>query len=219
MRRVVIEDSQFRGMMVDKSDHMNYTNYQSAIIEDLEIRGTGGNGAADQNWAEAALEINASGAWIENALIEDNIAPGIRLFFADSTTTINNASIKNCGNPVKGAHAAGIYNTAAFFAPIMNNLSIENSAGPGIWAEGGGAIQGNDWMLTNNSAQGMYVDGSAMVVDGMEIHHNNLSGIKVNDGRKVELSNVSSSGNGHQSTGTEDGAGTVSYTHLRAHET
>ena len=209
MRRVVIEDSQFRGMMVDKNDHMNYTNYQSAIIEDLEIRGTGGSGAADQNWAEAALEINASGAWIENALIEDNIAPGIRLFFADSTTTINNVSIKNCGNPVKGAHAAGIYNTAAFFAPIMNNLSIENSAGPGIWAEGGGAIQGNDWMLTNNSAQGMYVDGSAMVVDGMEIHHNNLSGIKVNDGRKVELSNVSSSGNGHQSTGPEDGAGMV----------
>ncbi|MDP7203834.1 MAG: hypothetical protein QGF72_06870, partial [Candidatus Poseidoniaceae archaeon] len=42
MRRVVIEDSQFRGLMVDKSDHLNYTNYQTAIIEDLEIRGTGG---------------------------------------------------------------------------------------------------------------------------------------------------------------------------------
>ncbi|MED5307770.1 MAG: hypothetical protein VYA95_00335, partial [Candidatus Thermoplasmatota archaeon] len=147
MRRIVIEDSQFRGMMIDKSDHMNYTNYQSAVIEDLEIRGTGGIGAAAQNWAEAALEINASGAWIENALIEDNIAPGIRLFFADSATTLNNVSIQNSGNANKGPHAAGIYNTAAFFAPTMNNLSIEGSAGPGIWAEAGGAIQGSNWML------------------------------------------------------------------------
>lgn len=209
MRRVVIEDSQFRGMMIDKSDHMNYTNYQSAVIEDLEIRGTGGIGAAAQNWAEAALEINASGAWIENALIEDNIAPGIRLFFADSATTLNNVSIQNSGNANKGPHAAGIYNTAAFFAPTMNNLSIEGSAGPGIWAEAGGAIQGSNWMLANNSAQGMWIDGSAIVVDGMHIHDNNLSGLRVNDGRKVELSNVSSSGNGHQGTGPENGAGMV----------
>jgi len=209
MRRVVIEDSQFRGLMIDKSDHMNYTNYQAAIIEDIVIRGTGGLGAADQNWAEAALEINASGAWIENALIEDNFAPGIRLYFTDSTTTMKNVSVLDSGNANKGPHAAGIYNRAAFFAPEFINLNVSGSAGPGVWIEAGGAIQGQNWTLFNNSAQGLRVDGSALVVDGMEIHDNNLSAVRVYDGRKVEFSNVSTSGNGHQATGPEDGAGMV----------
>jgi len=209
MRRVVIEDSQFRGLMVDKSDHLNYTNYQTAIIEDLEIRGTGGPDAADQDWAEAALEINASGAWIEGAVIEDNIAPGIRLYFTDSSTTMKNVSVSDSGNPNKGTHAAGIYNRAAFFAPEFINLSVTGSAGPGVLIEAGGAIQGKNWTLFNNSAQGLKVDGSAMVVDGMEIHDNNLSAVRVYDGRKVELSNVSTSGNGHQATGPEDGAAMV----------
>ncbi len=209
MRRVVIEDSQFRGLMVDKSDHLNYTNYQAAIIEDLEIRGTGGPDAADQGWAEAALEINASGAWIEGAVIEDNIAPGIRLYFTDSSTTMKDVSVSDSGNPNKGTHAAGIYNRAAFFAPEFINLSVTGSAGPGVWIESGGAIQGQNWTLFNNSAQGLRVDGSALVVDGMDIHDNNLSAVRVFDGRKVELSNVSTTGNGHQATGPEDGAAMV----------
>ena len=49
MRRVVIEDSQFRGLLIDKENHQNYTNYQAAVIEGLEVRGTGGSGASQHS--------------------------------------------------------------------------------------------------------------------------------------------------------------------------
>ncbi|MGY8702118.1 MAG: right-handed parallel beta-helix repeat-containing protein [Candidatus Poseidoniales archaeon] len=209
MRRVVIEDSQFRGLLVDKENHQNYTNYQAAIIEGLEVRGTGGSGAAAQGWAEAAVEINASGAWIEDALIEDNVAPGIRLYFTDSFTTFKDTTVLNSGNPNKGAHKAGIHNRASFFAPEFHNLTVKDSPGPGIWSEEGGAMIGSNWTLENNTEQGLWVDSSSLVVDGLNLNSNGLSGARVFDSRKVEFTNLTTDGNGHASSGPSDGAGLV----------
>ena len=36
----------------------------------------------------AAIEINATGAWLENVLVEEASSVGVRLFFVDSTTTV-----------------------------------------------------------------------------------------------------------------------------------
>ena len=42
MRDLEIHNSMYKGLVLDKEDKTNYTNYQSAIIEGLEISGTGG---------------------------------------------------------------------------------------------------------------------------------------------------------------------------------
>ena len=55
----------------------------------------------------------------------------------------------------------------------------------------------------------MWIDGSSLVVDGLNISDNNLSGVRVYDSRRVELSNLTSSGNGAGGSGPSDGAGMV----------
>ena len=91
---------------MDKEDKTNYTNYQSAIIEGLEISGTGGSDAKTPGLATVTLEINATGAWIEDAHLEDNDAVGVQLYFVDSSTVFSNLSINNTGGTGDGANGA-----------------------------------------------------------------------------------------------------------------
>jgi len=209
MRRVTIEDSMYRGLKIDKYDGTNYTNYPAAVITDLTIRGTGGPGAKTQGLGQAALEVNASGMWLEGASITDNEAPGIRLYFVDWNTEAYNVTIERSGKGGANAHAAGLTVRSSYFAPKFNDLSINDSAGAGIWSWGGGALQGSGWNLFNNTDEGLYIDAATVAADSLELHGNGRSAVRVEQGRNVELSNVNSSNNGDSATGPDGGAGFV----------
>ena len=111
-----IEDSQYRGSLIERYDHTNFSNLQTnAIFSDLEIRGTGGPNAKTPGLAiGAALDINTSGARIENALIEDNAIVGVRAYTTDSSTSLTNVTIRNNGpeSPSKPHEGAGLLFTS-----------------------------------------------------------------------------------------------------------
>ena len=195
IRDVSISNSMYKGLYIDKTDHTNYTNYQAAIIEGLTVTGTGGAGAKTAGLATAAIEVNASGAWIEDAILEDNDAVGIKLYFVDSTSTFTNVSINSSGGLGSGANGAGVSIFASYFAASFDGLEISNSTGPGVHASSGGAIQGSDWNLHDNGAQGFWLDSAATIVDGLVLTENGDDGVHINDARYVYLSNLSSSGN------------------------
>ena len=46
--RLEIKNSMYKAIILDMEDRTNYTNYQSAIIEGLQISGPGGPGAKPQ---------------------------------------------------------------------------------------------------------------------------------------------------------------------------
>ena len=196
MRDLEIKNSMFKAMILDKEDHTNYTNYQSAIIEGLQISGTGGPDAKTPGIATATIEINATGAWIEDAHLEDNDAVGVQLYFVDSSTVFTNLSINNTGGSGTGAKGAGISVRSSYFAAKFDGLEVSNSTGPGVFAINGGAIQGNDWNLHDNGQEGFYLESAATIVDGLTLQNNGDSGVHIDDARYVYLSNLSSSGNG-----------------------
>tara|TARA_B100000700_G_C15060858_1_gene865724 strand:+ start:2497 stop:7056 length:4560 start_codon:yes stop_codon:yes gene_type:complete len=196
MRDLEIKNSMFKAMILDKEDHTNYTNYQSAIIEGLQISGTGGPDAKTPGIATATIEINATGAWIEDAHLEDNDAVGVQLYFVDSSTVFTNLSINNTGGIGTGAKGAGISVRSSYFAVKFDGLEVSNSTGPGVFAINGGAIQGNDWNLHDNGQEGFYLESAATIVDGLTLHNNADSGVHIDDARYVFLSNLSSSNNG-----------------------
>ena len=119
MRNLEIHNSMYKGLVLDKEDKTNYTNYQSAVIEGLEISGTGGPDAKTPGLATVTLEINATGAWIEEAHLEDNDAVGVQLYFADSTTVFTNLSINNTGGSGTIAGGAG-----SLFAPHTSHPNL-----------------------------------------------------------------------------------------------
>ncbi|HIF45654.1 MAG TPA: right-handed parallel beta-helix repeat-containing protein [Candidatus Poseidoniales archaeon] len=196
MRDVVIKNSMYKALVVDKEDHLNYTNYQSAIIEGLEISGTGGPDSKTPGLATATIEINATGAWIEEANLEDNDAVGVQLYFVDSSTTFTNLTIDNSSGSGSGAGGAGISIRSSYFAAEFNGLEISNSIGPGVFAISGGAIQGQDWNLHNNGAEGFKLESAATIVNGLQLTDNGDSGVHIDDARYVFLTNLTSSGNG-----------------------
>ena len=196
MRDLEIKNSMYKAIILDKEDRTNYTNYQSAIIEGLQISGTGGPGAKTAGLATSTIEINATGAWIEDAHLEDNDAVGVQLYFVDSSTVFTNLSINNTGGAGTGANAAGISVRSSYFAAKFNGLEVSNSTGPGVFAKSGGAIQGSDWHLHHNGQEGFYLESAATIVDGLDLHNNADSGVHIDDARYVFLSNLTSSLNG-----------------------
>ena len=196
MRDLEIHNSMYKGIVLDKEDKTNYTNYQSAIIEGLEISGTGGLDAKTPGLATATIEINATGAWIEEAHLEDNEAVGVQLYFVDSSTVFTNLSINNTGGSGTGANGAGISVRSSYFAPKFDGLSVANSTSAGVFAISGGAIQGNDWHLHHNGQEGFYLESAATIVDGLNLEGNTDSGVHIDDARYVFLSNLVSKENG-----------------------
>ena len=76
---IVVENSQYRGIMVERYNHSQYSNLlTNAIFENLELRGTGGPNAKTSGLGYAAFDINTSGVHIDGAIIEDNIAVGLK---------------------------------------------------------------------------------------------------------------------------------------------
>jgi hypothetical protein len=215
IRDLTITNSMYKALVIDKEDHTNYTNYQSAVIEGLEISGTGGPNAKTAGLATATIDINATGAWIEDAVLEDNDAVGVRLYFVDSTTVFTNTSINNTGGVGSGANGAGISVRSSYFAAEFNGLEVSNATGPGVFALNGGAIQGNDWNLHHNGQEGFYLESAATIVDGLQLSNNGDSGVHIDDARFVFLSNLSSSNNGdaglefNRANDIESGSGDV----------
>ena len=195
MRDVSISNSMYKAILLDKDDRTNYTNYQSAIIEGLSITGTGGPDAKTPGLATTAIEINATGAWIEDAVLDDNDAVGIQLYFVDSSTNFQNLSINNTGGSGTGANAAGISVTSSYFAANFDGLEVANSTGPGVFTISGGAIQGQNWYLHDNGQEGFKLERAATIVDGLILEDNGDSGVHIDDARYVYLSNLTSSGN------------------------
>ena len=91
---MAISNSMYRGAYVDKLNHTNYTNYESADFTNLTVTGTGLSGAKTPGIAYAAIEVN-HGVWFENTLVDGADAAGVRLYFVDSTTNFRNITIKD----------------------------------------------------------------------------------------------------------------------------
>ena len=206
-RDVEISNSMYRGVYLDKNNHTNYTNYETADFTNLTVRGTGSSGATSPGIAFAAIEINATGAWMEDVLVDDASSVGVRLFFVDSTTTLRNMTIRDAGEAGQGAHSAGLSVQTSFFAAHLENIEISGSPGPGIHSSSGGSLQGTDWNLHNNSEQGLYIDSATVVVDGLTSSDNGFSAAHVFDARYVTFSNVTSTNDGSLGSNAMDQAG------------
>lgn len=193
-----VSNSMYRGVLVDKENRTNITNYESVDITGLTVTGTGGPGAKTPGIAEAAVEINTTGAWMEDVLIDGCSTVGLRMYFTDAATTVRNVTVRDAGDSSAGAgaHASGVATRSAYFAPTFDGLSVSGSPGSGVHASGGGSMQGHDWNLSDNGEYGLRVDTSEVIVDGLMLDGNGFAGVFVEDGRSVELSNLTSSNNG-----------------------
>ena len=206
-RDVVISNSMYRGVYLDKNNHTNYTNYETADFTNLSVLGTGSSGATTPGIAFAAIEINATGAWLENVLVDDSSSVGVRLFFVDSSTTLRNMTIRDAGEAGQGPHSAGLSIQTSYFAAHLEDIEISGSPGPGIHSSSGGSLQGFDWNLHNNSEQGLFIDSATVVVDGITTSNNGFSGVHTFDARYIHLSNLSSVGDGALGGNDMDQAG------------
>ncbi|MEJ6665299.1 MAG: right-handed parallel beta-helix repeat-containing protein, partial [Euryarchaeota archaeon] len=196
IKDATVSNSMYRGVYVDKFNHTNYTNYETADFTNLTVRGTGGPGAKTANIGFAAIDVNATGAWFENTLVEDSTTVGVRLYFVDSSTTFRNLTVLDSGDPGQGPHEAGVAVRSSFFAPHFDGLTVSGSAGPGVSSTSGGAMQGSDWSLHNNSKDGLFIDKATVIVDGLQLADNAESGAHVYDARYVTLENLTALNNG-----------------------
>ena len=204
VRHAHISDSMYRGVYVDKNNHTNYTNYETADFTNLTISGTGGPDSKTPNIGYAALEVNATGAWFDDTLIEDSTTVGVRLYFVDSTTTFRNLTVRDSGDPGQGQHEAGVSIRSSFFAPNFEGLEVSGSVGPGVHSTSGGAMQGSDWFLHNNTKQGIIVDRATVAIEGMHLSDNGYSGAHVLDARRIDFWNLTAENNGASTTASAE---------------
>ena len=196
VRNALISNSMYRGVYVDKNNHTNYTNYETADFTNLTVLGTGGPDAKTANIGFAAIEVNATGAWFEDTLVEDSTTVGVRLYFVDSSTTFRNLTVRDSGDPGQGPHEAGLAVRSSFFAPRFEGLEVSGSVGPGVYSSSGGAMQGFDWNLHNNTDHGLYVNRATLHVNGLSLDDNGQSGAQVWDARNVVFENLTARNNG-----------------------
>ena len=196
IRNALITNSMYRGVYVDKNNHTNYTNYETADFTNLTVLGTGGPGAKTANIGYAAIEVNATGAWFDDTLVENSTTVGVRLYFVDSTTTFRNLTIRDSGDPGQGPHEAGLAVRSSFFAPRFEGLEISGSVGPGVSSTSGGAMQGSDWRLHNNTKHGLLIDRASVEINGLVLDDNGQSGAQVWDARYILLENLTARNNG-----------------------
>ena len=204
-----IEDSQYRGVLVERYDHTNYSNLQTnAVFEGLEVRGTGGPGAKTPGLGiGAAFDVNTSGVKVTDALIEDNAIVGFRAYTTDSSTSLANVTIRNNGpespaNPHEGAGLLFRSTSWTSKGPAeISNLVVENSTGSGVVMAKGGAI-GSNWTIRDNGANGATFTEFHPRVEHLVSERNEGHGVSVIDSSNVELSFVHTSGNGIGSPGS-----------------
>ena len=207
---VVVEDSMYRGVMVEQYNHSQYSNLPlNAIFNDITVRGTGGPGAKTQGLSVAAFDINTSGVHIDLGLIEDNEAVGLRGYMIDSSTIINRLDMIRNGNPSLASpynDRAGMFLRSANWAPTVNDLVVRNSTGPGVLLWKGG-VQGSYWDISNNGATGLDIREFHPDLFLVTSHNNSGNGVSVIDSSNVELEQVHTSNNGLGSISASLGSG------------
>ena len=208
--RVVIENSMYRGVMVEQYNHSMFSNIPAnAVFEDLTVRGTGGPDAKTSGLGFAAFELNTSGVIIENALIENNPVVGFKAYLIGSSTIINDLNLNDNGNPSQSsssANRAGFYMRSVNWAPTVNNLVVTNSSGPGVMMSKGGAI-GHNWHIADNAGNGVELLEFHPSINNLTSFNNLKNGVSIRDSSNVELANITTSGNGIGATTAESGAG------------
>jgi len=65
VRDCLVTNSMYRGIYVDKANHTNFTNYETADFTNTVVRGTGGPNAKTAGIGFAAIDVNATGVWFE----------------------------------------------------------------------------------------------------------------------------------------------------------
>ena len=195
-RDCTVSNSMYRGVYVDKENHSNYTNYETADFTNLTVTGTGGVGAKTANIAYAAIDVNSTGAWFENTLIENSTSTGVRLYYADSSTTFRNLTIRDSGDPGQGPHKAGLAITWIFTsAPVFDGLEISGSVGPGIHSYKA-EWEASGLYLHNNSEDGLYLDYSSVSIHDSTMENNGHSGVHLLDNIDTDLQNLTVTNNG-----------------------
>ena len=197
-----VEDCQYRGILVERLDHTNYSNLQTnAVFSGLEIRGTGGPDAKTPGLGiGASFDVNTSGVRVTDALIEDNKIVGFRAYTTDSSTSLTNVTIRNNGpdsplNPHEGAGISFRSSSWTTKGPAeVSELVVENSTGSGVVMAKGGAI-GSNWTIRGNAANGVSFVEFHPRVENLASEDNAGNGVSVIDSSNVELSNVHTSGN------------------------
>ena len=206
-RDCTVSNSMYRGVYVDKENHSNYTNYETADFTNLTVTGTGSIGAKTANIAYAAIDVNSTGAWFENTVIENSTSTGVRLYYADASTTFRNLTIRDSGDPGEGPHKAGLAITWIFTsAPVFDGLEISGSVGPGIHSYKA-EWEANDVYLHNNSEDGMYLDYSSVRMTNSTFENNSHSGIHLLDNIDTYLQNITVQYNGFSGNSDEEKAG------------
>ncbi len=207
---VTVEDSMYRGVMVEQYNHSQYANLPlNAIFNDITVRGTGGPGAKTQGLSVAAFDINTSGVHIDSGLIENNEAVGLRGYMIDSSTIINRLDLLGNGKSSSLApynDRAGMFFRSANWAPTVNDLVVRNSTGPGVLLWKGG-IQGSYWDLSDNGATGLDIREFHPDLFLVLSRNNTGHGISVIDSSNVELEQVHTSTNGLGSLVPSTGSG------------
>lgn len=206
-RDCTVSNSMYRGVYVDKENHSNYTNYETADFTNLTVTGTGGIGAKTANIAYAAIDVNSTGAWFENTVIENSTSTGVRLYYADASTTFRNLTIRDSGDPGEGPHKAGLAITWIFTsAPVFDGLEISGSVGPGIHSYKA-EWEANDVYLHNNSEDGMYLDYSSVRITNSTLENNSHSGAHLLDNIDTYLENITVQYNGFSGNTDDQKAG------------
>ena len=211
---VVVEDSQYRGVMVEQYNHSQFSNLpMNAVFTNLVIRGTGGVDAKTPGLGIAALDVNTSGIRIEGALIENNPVVGFRAYMIDSSMVVNNLTLLDNGEngfSVPFNDRAGLFwrssNWGTSGPPTLNNLVVRNSSGSGVLLWKGGA-QGSNWNISDNGASGVDFREFHPDVNAVHSFNNTGHGISVKDSSNVELEYIVTSGNGINSLSSSLGSG------------
>ena len=211
---VVVEDSQYRGVMVEQYNHSQFSNLpMNAIFNNLVIRGTGGENAKTPGLGIAALDVNTSGIKIEGGLIENNPVVGFRAYMIDSSMVINNLTLLNNGDEgfsIPFNDRAGLFwrssNWGSSGPPTINDLVVRNSSGPGVLMWKGG-VRGTNWDISENGANGVDFREFHPDVNAIQSLNNSGHGVSIKDSSNVELEYVVTSGNGMDSLSANLGSG------------
>ena len=202
--RTIIEDSLYRGVLVDKSNKSDYSQLgnSQAAFEDLTIRGTGGPLSKTPGLGMNAFEVNTSSVILTGTnIIENNPIVGFRGYMIDSSTNISGLILKENGNPSsilsdwrKSSMIIRVASWTNTGPAIINNLTISNSSGMGAHLSKGGII-GNNWSISNSGGTGIMMNQFHPKLNSLIISNNSGTGLSILNSGNVELSNVYSSNN------------------------
>lgn len=209
-RNTVIGDSLYTGVMMTKVNRFNFSTYMMGRFHDLEVFGTGGPNSSSPGIALGSIFLNTSGGWFENVNVHDNTVNGIKLYMTDPSTTFLNTTVTSSGAPFGGTNdMAGLFSRSSNNGgPTLQNLSVSNSPGTGIFVSKG-SITGSQWVAHNNSQIGLSIFEMFPYVDSILLENNGFSGLRVSDSKQVWLSNLTSRHNGYSAPSSQNGAGLV----------